>query len=352
MEYNYNWDNYPNVIDYLNILYNNTFTYLKDNNYSELYAYEFVSYVEDFLYYFKINNYNVSNIVNKIKDIELIEFYDSFYVNDDYNDVFELPPVLNKGTKILLNVSITGNKRLSSKERRRLYLYQGLIHSIFSFKNKKTIMFSKMYNRYLDNNSNTIEATINNGWLLLEDTLSQELAEKITYALLNKVRPRYKIGLEDEMYPISSNKISSNLEMYRMFQEIVIYFGLTLNKIDKMINYSNKFIINDLLKYAIENDFSLLVMSEYRERNITLELYQLLYLMGLLINEKYRMYHINFLRYNKLSTYDIDKIYDNIISLCDSLVKYKNTITDENIIVLYDENIKKKIKKLIQNKEI
>ena len=352
MEYNYNWDNYPNVIDYLNILYNNTFTYLKDNNYSELYAYEFVSYVEDFLYYFKINNYNVSNIVNKIKDIELIEFYDSFYVNDDYNDVFELPPVLNKGTKILLNVSITGNKRLSSKERRRLYLYQGLIHSIFSFKNKKTIMFSKMYNRYLDNNSNTIEATINNGWLLLEDTLSQELAEKITYALLNKVRPRYKIGLEDEMYPISSNKISSNLEMYRMFQEIVIHFGLTLNKIDKMINYSNKFIINDLLKYAIENDFSILVISEYIERNMTLELYQLLYLMGLLINEKYRMYHINFLRYNKLSISDIDKIYDNIILLSDSLVKYKNTITDDSVIVLYDENIKKKIKKLIQNKEI
>lgn len=352
MKYNYNWDNYLNVIDYLNILYNNTFTYLKDNNYSELYAYEFVSYVEDFLYYFKINNYNVSNIVNKIKDIELIEFYDSFYANDNYNDVFELPPVLNKGTKILLNVSITGNKRLSSKERRRLYLYQGLIHSIFSFKNKKTIMFSKMYNRYLDNNSNIIEITINNGWLLLEDTLSQELAEKTTYSLLNKVRPRYKNGLEDEVYPISSNKISSNLEMYRMFQEIIIHFGLTLNKLEKMINNSNKFIINDLLKYAIENDFSLLVMSEYRERNITLELYQLLYLMGLLINEKYRMYHINFLRYNKLSISDIDKIYDNIISLCDSLVKYKNTITDDNIIVLYDENIKKKIKKLIQDKEI
>ena len=117
-------------------------------------------------------------------------------------------------------------------------------------KSKKTLEFSKIYSKYLRYNISKTETIVNNGWLLIEDVLSQELAEKITYYALNKVRPQCRPGLENEEFPISGSKISSNLEMYRVFQSLLVNFGLTLGKISTIYDYSEKAIINDLLKYA------------------------------------------------------------------------------------------------------
>ena len=354
MEFTYNWDSYPRVIDYLNKIYINNINYLLNNGYDLEYAKEFIKDIEDYLYYFKIKKYNVNIIIDKINDIDNIEFYDSLYVNNNTNHEETILPVLNRGTRILLSTYISGDNRLSAKERRKLYIYQGLSHSVISLKNKKTLLFSKKYNRYLDGVYIT-ENIVNNGWLLLEDTLSQELAEKITYCTLNKIRPGYKPGLENEEYPISDYKISSNLEMYRMFQELIIKFGLTINKIGNIVNYSDKSIMNDMLKYSINNDFSSIVIDQYNQDNLSLELYQLLYLMGLLINEKYRIYHMNFIN-NKLTTQEIDEIYDRIVKLTKTLISFndnQNTKEDtSNIIILYDNKVKEKIKKLIKNNEV
>ena len=235
----YNWDNNYKVIIYLEKVYINSINYLLENGYNVEYAEEFIRDIEDFLYYFKIKKYNVNVIIDKINDIDNIEFYDSLYINDNQNHEETILPVLNRGTKILLSTYISGDNKLSSKERRRQYIYQGLSHSVLSLKSKKTLLFSKKYNRYLDGVYIT-ENIVNNGWLLIEDTLSQELAEKITYCTLNKIRPGYKPGLQNEIYPISEHKISSNLEMYRMFQELIIKFGLTLNIVGNTLNYSDK----------------------------------------------------------------------------------------------------------------
>ena len=193
---------------------------------------------------------------------------------------------------------------------------------------------------------------VNNGWVLLEDTLAQELAEKITYHMTNRIRPGYRPGLENEEYPISGHKISSNLEMYRMFQEISIRFGLTIGNI---FNYLDKSILSNMLKYSINYDFSSIVINEYIKRDLLLELYQILYLMGLLINEKYRTYHMNFIS-NKLDNEEVDSIYDRIIELTNALINMdnrnmENTLSND-IIVLYDPKVKEKIKKLVNNHEI
>ena len=90
----------------------------------------------------------------------------------------------------------------------------------------------------------------------------------------------------------------------------MVHFGLTINKIGYTYNYSDKSILNDLIKYSISNDFSSVVIYEYATKNQSLELYQILYLMGILINEKYRTYHMNFIN-NELDIQDIDKVYDN-----------------------------------------
>ena len=351
MEFMYNWDRYIQVIDYLKGVYTNTLNYLEISGYSPIYAQEFVTDIEEFLHYFEVKGYNVACLLDDIKDIEIVEFYDSLYIdNQDTENI--IPPVLNRGIKVLLSTDIKGNERLTAKERRKLYLYQGLAHSILSFKNRKTLQFSKFYTRYLSANHQTTEMIVNNGWLLLEDTLAQELAEKITYYTLEKTRPKYRLGLENETYPIEENKILSNLEMYRMFQEITARFGLTIGNV---FNYQDSSTFNVMLKYSINNDFPDIVINEYTKKNLLLELYQLLYLMGILINEKYRMYHINFIN-SETTPEQIDKIYDNVINLLNSLMNYNNQnyldTTPSNVIVLYDQQVKNKIRKLIQKNEI
>ena len=353
MDIMYNWDNYINVIDYLKKIYNNTLEYLQDNDYSTDYAQEFTSDIEDFLYYFKIKDYNVNMILDKINEIDTIEFYDSLYLGDDNIDEDTIMPVLYRGTKILLSSLIRGDKRLTSMERRRLYLYQGLIQCIFSFKSKKTIRFSGMYERYLHADAYHTSFIVNNGWLLLEYTLAQELAEKMTYKMVDKIRPGYRPGLENEVYPIDESKVSSNLEMYRMFQEILVHFGLTLNQIGTMYDYSEKSILNDLIKYSINNSFSSMVIDEYNHRGLSLELYQLLYLMGLLINEKLRYYSINFNRV-ELSIDEVNMIYDNVMNLMNSLISFDNKVENKqsNIYILHDPKVKEKLLKLIKYNEI
>ena len=350
MECMYNWDKFPEVIPYLKKINRNTLKYLKDNNYSLDYAKEFTEDIEDFLYYFKIKNYNVDTILDKIKDIDVIEFYEALYISNTTTDS-NIPPVLNREIKILLSTYITSNNRLTSKERRRLYLYLGLSKSIISLKSNKTLLFSKFYNRYLT--SNIGEVVVSNGWLLLEDTLASEMAEKITYQVLGKVRPNYHRGLDNEIYPIDENKIFSNLEIYRMFQEIVTNFGLTIKMINNSYKYNVKSTLDDIVKYSINNSFSDLVMAEYINKDRTLELYQLLYLMGLLLNEKYKEYNINFIN-NNLTKEEVTKIYDSVLKLTSSLINNKETsgIDYSNVIVLYDNETKEKVRKLIQNNEI
>ena len=356
MMYMYNWDSNPNVIEYLNKLYKNTLSYLTENNYDAEYANEFIYDVEDFIYYFKINKYNVNNILSKISDIECIEFYDSFFTSNRVNDNSEVPPVMNRGSKLLLNVDIAGNKRLSSKERRRMYLYVGLAHSILSFKSTNTLMLAKLYSRYLSSNEAMTESIVNNGWQLLEDTLAQEIAEKITYVTIGKVRPGYRPGLDGEEYPISGHQVSSNLEDYRVFQEILVRFGLTISKIGNLFDYSNNSIINDLIDCSINHRLSNVIINDYCDRKNSFKLYQLLYLMGILLNEKYRVYHMNYIRNNKLSVEEVDRIYGSIHDFTDELVNFDdNAVNDKdngNIVSLYDPEIREKIKKLVMHNEI
>ena len=63
-----------------------------------------------------------------------------------------------------------------------------------NLKNEKTLEFSKMYNLGYTKEGHEIELIVNNGWLLLEESLSQMLAERITYFILKKQKPGISPG--------------------------------------------------------------------------------------------------------------------------------------------------------------
>lgn len=317
MTFKYDWDSYPKVKEFLIKIYNNTLNSLKLYNYNEYYAKEFLSDIEDYIYYFRISNYDIDRIINKLDNIDRIIFL-------NLGNKLGSLPVITIGNRILLNTNIDKDKRLTSKERRRLYLYRSLSHSLLSFRNEKTKEFSKIFNEYLPTNAKETELLVDNGWLLLEDTLSQEIAEKITYKMINKDRPGLRPGLENETFPIDGNIVSSNLEMNRMFQPILILFGMTIDNIGNMYNITPEVISNDFIKIAISKEFSDLVISEYISKDNIIELYQLLYLMGLLINEQYSIYDINFISKLNLTNEEIKEIYSSIYKLCTGLTSFEN----------------------------
>lgn len=351
---NYDWSTNPLVIDFLRKIYGNTLKSMIENGYDTQYATEIINDIEDYLYYFKIHNYNLNNIIYKLQDIESIEFYDSLVLGKKNNDGLEFPPVINQYTRILINSDIKGDKRLTSRERRRLYLYQGLSHSLISMQTTKTIEFSKIFSNYLKTSKSNVEMIINKGWLLIEDTLSQEIAEKVTYYSLDKIRPKYRIGLEDEIFPISGSKVSSNLEMYRVFQPLIVSFGLTLSKVASYDDYNEKTIIEDLTKYAVQGCLSNLVIAEYNVKRNHIELYRLLYLMGLMVNEMNRKYKMHFIHDLTLEEKDYDEIFENILEITNRLISFeKEDYKDTDISgVKYDEETRQNVLKLVRYHEI
>lgn len=345
MKLKYNWDEFPRIKLLLKKIYENTKIALMEENCELDYALEFIDAIEDFVNYFKIYNYDLDRVVSSLEEIEYIAFQKPFYIENNKflePDYKKMPPVMNLGSKILLNFSLDGDYRLTDKERRRLYLYHGLSHSIFKFKNETTLNFSKLYSESNFLNTKQIEITVNNGWLLLEEALSQVLAEKITYNVLQKKHPGFRPGLDNfDIELIHSNLVDSDLEIYRIFQPILFSFGMTLSNVNFSTYYSRATITYSLLKKAINGNFSKEVISQYVENNKEFELYQLLYYMGLILNEKYATYGFRPIPKLKLTTSEIDKVYVGISKLLSSLITVDDTKYNKDV-KLYQRKLEHK----------
>ena len=80
-----------------------------------------------------------------------------------------------------------------------------------------------------------------------------------------------------------------------MFQPILINFGKTIGNIATTYDHSKELIIYQILKKSFNENITNQIIDEYFIRNDQLELYQMLYLMGLLLNAEYSKYHIKIL---------------------------------------------------------
>lgn len=351
MKFKYNWENYLRIENFLTKLYNNTLEYLSKGGYSLDYALEFIWDIEDFLYYMIIKHYDIERVLSCIEEIEYIGFMKYTIIKDGKEVVPNykmLPSVINSGMNILLNPSISGDSRLTDKERRRLCLYHGLSHNILGFKNENTKDFSKKYSDMLPGNKNTTQTIVSNGWLLLEETLAQEIAEMITYEMIGKKRPGLRPGIEkQDLFPIDGDRISSNLEEYRMFQSMLVSFAMTINRTDIMSECTPFIIMYRLFKKSIDEDFTKVVLSEYIENNRELELYQLLYLMGLLVNEKYATYGLRPIKNIVLDNEEIDDIFTKIYRQLHCLISM-----DKNNLNISNQEIKNKIRRLILEHDV
>jgi len=319
MLFKYNWEKYPEVKNILNKIYVNTL-----DSIGKEYTDEFLSYIEDFLHYLEIYNYNFNKIIKLLSEIDMVGFQENIYISKGRTIIpnyKNMPPVINLGNKILLNPVLEGDCRLSVEERRRLYLYHGLANTFLSFKSDKTKAFSELYSDILGEDKFKTEAIVNHGWYLLEEVIAQELAERATYELIDKERPKKRYGLEyEKKFPLHDSDVYSNLEFYRMFQIILLNFGVTLSKIGCQGNCNITLMTFKLLKKAINTNFSDDVISEYIIKENETELYILLYLMGLLMNEKYATYGLRPIPDIEIDIEEVHKVYDSIYKITTGLI--------------------------------
>lgn len=349
MKFKYDWSNYPKLKDLFFRVYLNTVTVAKMNKANKLFSEEILSDMEEYFNYLKNNGYDINKIVNKF---DSLLFIDSFKKHRVDNGIIYLSqePVIKTNEVIVLNDHIFGDKRLTERERRRLYLYKGLSKFIFNFSNDKTKEFSSLYSDLFDDKEET-QVLVNSGWLLLEETLSQELAERITYDVSQKERPEYRPGIEVmDDYPINGSKVSSRLEAYRPFEELIIKFGGTISGVGSIMDYSETKMMDDLIAKAIKNNLSDAIISEYIFNHNELELYVILYNLGLLINEKYATYGKRIVRNKILELKDVNNIYDKLTNMFDALFNLDQdeylgiAIKEVNKNIFVKERIKKEIK--------
>ena len=309
MKFKYDWSKYPEVNTFLMQIYSNT----KVSNNDDAFAKEIICDIEEFLNYFQKNNYDISIIISKLKNIQYIGKLSSGFASDNGITYLFNEPVIAKDNAIYLSRKFASDNNLSARNRQKLYLYKGLIQNIFSFNNEFTLEFSKLYSE-LFNNSQDTELLVNAGWKLLNEVLTQELAERITYSELGQDRPTKTVGITPtDYYPINGNLVASRLELYRPFEEMTIHFGEAISGVGSLLDQSEETIMNDLICKVTKGNFSEQVISEYIYNNNELELYLILYSMGLLLNEKYAMYGKRIVPSINLNISEINSIYNNLI---------------------------------------
>ena len=355
----HNWENYPQIESILIKIYQKSVIKLKENNYDIKYANEFIEDIEDYIMCTLSFNYNLNKVIKALENIEYI----SFQKESQDKELKKIIPIYSKKmpviscqSKILINKDLEATENLTERDRRKLYLFHGLTHNILNFKNDETYEFSKLYSEIFidETEKKETETIVYNGWLLLEYAISEEIAERFIYFLIKKPRPKYNYSTNERNIIIDENHIVSNLEFVRMFQPILINFGKTIGNIGTIFEHSKEIIIYKMLKKAFNEDITNQIIDDYFIRNDQIALYQILYLMGLLLNAECSKYNIKVLP-NLTTTVDENNyFFEEIKNLTSKLTTLSETEKKEPNLRIAEINdiTKHKILKLVKDKEI
>ena len=312
MEYNYNWEEFPKVIEILDKIYLNTKNEASKIENIDISVEEITSYIADYLIATIGFNYDLNKVISALENLSYISFQEPLLIQNNIS-MQKLPSFMDFGNRIFLNVNI------KNKDMRRFYLYQSLTARVLSFRNNDTHNFSKIYSNEIQS-SKKVEASIlsDSGWNLLEEALSMEIARKFTsYSTKNNI-----------FIPSESNE----------YLDILLLFGMTLSNTCTKELHSKEIIIYNLTKQAFNEDFTSKVIREYISENHEFELYQSLFIMGHLLNRKTK----RFPNY-KASDDEIKTLTIELYQILRDLIKIGSSE--------YDENIEIKPKKLTMEKK-
>ena len=266
------------ITKFIEEIYMNTKEYLSNSGNFSTKASEissqFVGYIKDFFTIMSYNNYDLERAIKSLGDIKLIKVTNT------------VSKVASFEGAVLINQDFFLNSK------------------ILSFRTEDTLSFSKTFSSILGENRYMIEVLVNYGWLLLEECIALEISKRFI-----------------KMFDENARFVERSSDDFEL---ITLTFGMTLSNIANKENHSASFIMYNLMKKAMNQDFSKTVISEYIENGSQIELFEILYLMGLILNE-----HDKRFPYIILSEKDYRDSFKQLHLLITSLVNLESSIINQ-----------------------
>lgn len=292
-KFNYNWNALPEIEDYLIRLMYNSFT---NTNNVRIQLPELIHDVETFfasgLFTGIFNSSNLSKILQELKDkdngFRIIEFLPK-----------ELSGIFGNSieNKIQINQNMTrhpNSPSLTPQEIRRLYMFHEMGHKILNIlSNDKTIndfidtIDVILQSKGLTNVDLNYKYFVKEGFWMIEECLTQELAEYLIYYSSNKKRPNFENRVD------LGCQISTNHDYYGIFQTPTINLGKTIRGCSKA-NSTNEEVLLNMIKKALNSNFDLELISEYNQGSAELyyDLFLTLRTMGFIKYQKYASFGV------------------------------------------------------------
>lgn len=293
--FKYDWKKYPEIQDYLLRLMASSMVNALANKNNELYRRlpELINDVEEFFesgIKAKIfDEKNIYSILDRLKDankgFRVIEF-----LPPEYSGVYGIS--LNE--RIYINSNSTRHKNspsLTSDEIRRLYIFHEMGHKVLNISKQEEVIndYINTFEKILSIKGMSMsqkgkdkgKELVKEGFLMIEESLTQELAEYLTYFSANKKRPHYRkdrdLGCD----------IVTNHDYYGIFQMPTVSLGETIMKDSN--NKTAEEILLNTIKLSINSNFILELVSQYSHGNGQLyyDLYSILTYMGAVKINKY-----------------------------------------------------------------
>lgn len=229
-----------------------------------------IGYLEDYLYYYFriypkyfLDVFNALNKnVNKISVLEPAkrglygEYVSSFGI-------------------VYVNPELSRSKTLSKDERTRLYVCHELGHAV----NHEWI---KTLNNYIKDDNPSVKEFTLEGFSLIDEATTQNMAENIAYSYSSSNRPRQRIN-KSSMY--NGEVYRSNFDFYGELQEPATLFAKTLRGIGDQDN--DDVALDFLSLRALKKDFANSIFYEYFRDGHESDLYYLMTYLGVIKKASY-----------------------------------------------------------------
>lgn len=278
-----------NVSLYLNNLYRNSLN-LYNNTFSNnntgttdldlITIRKTIGYIEDYLFYYYTNYpskyVNIHNTI--VRNIKKVNVFDRS-MRGLYGQYIPFE------SSLLINPEITGSKHLTKDERTRLYVCHELGHAV----NDEWL---KTFNNYVHCPNNKIKNMTYQGFSLLDEAITQNMAENIAYSYAKKSRPKFCL-YRGSLY--SGEFYKSNFDFYGNLQEPAILFSKTLRGIGCL---NDDYLALDKLSVrALDKDFLKDIVEEYKRDRHETDFFYIMPYLGIIKRASYATFGCDDIKY-------------------------------------------------------
>jgi len=282
----------------------------------------------------ELDKQKIKNAVGYVADY--LYYYYKFY-NDDFQRIFLLlieklnyVTVLASDDRglygkfeeselaVYINPQLESSATLNSDERMRLYINHELGHIINN--QWMSAVFTYLNNNDLDINKQLVY----DGFSLLDEAITQNMAEEITYYYAKKQRPRKisckKITKEWQLF--DGKTYLTNYDFYGELQGPASNFAKTLRGIVSSVGNNDDRALMELCKRALKSDFFLNVVVEYYNDGQMDKFYTLFEKLGVIKKASYATFGMDNVKYINSSR----SALETVDKLCSQLYEVRPTV--------------------------